>query len=35
MKMGKALTFPGNYSIGEGNTTNKSTSISSLLLVVV
>jgi hypothetical protein len=28
----KALTFPGNYSIGEGNTINKSTSISSLLL---
>ena len=32
MKMGKVLTFPGNYSIGEGNTINISTSISSLLL---
>jgi hypothetical protein len=35
MKMGKALMFPGNYSIGEGNNINKSTYISSLLLVVV
>jgi hypothetical protein len=30
--MGKALKFSENYSIGEGNTINKSTSISSLLL---
>jgi hypothetical protein len=30
--MGMIFTFPGNYGIGEGNTINKSISISSLLL---
>jgi hypothetical protein len=30
--MGMVFMFPGNYCVGEGNTINKSFSISSLLL---
>jgi hypothetical protein len=32
MLMGMVITFPGNYCVGEGNTINKSISISLYLL---
>jgi hypothetical protein len=35
MPMGMVITFPGNYCVGQGNTINKSISISLYLLIIL